>query len=203
MSVTCKLVGRLKSWRTWLLLTTGFGLGAFGMMPKPEVDFRVRWTLPAFASESYEPEGRTDSGPELVFVFIGASRCRWSNLPEAKHLVRKAKLAVRDAAHKQGQGFAAIGIARDVVVSEGTAHLSEFGNFDEVTAGRGWMNAGIMRYVYHDLPGPAATPQVVVVKRNVRVENGQRAFVDERVVTRLAGLVEIRKWVESGMVLGR
>ena len=202
MTRTCRTANQFKNWKIWLLVIAGFGLGAFGMMPKPEVDFRVRWTLPAFASESYQPEGRADSGPELVFVFIGASRCRWSNLAEARQLVRRAKLAVREAAHERGHGFAAVGIARDVVASEGTAHLREFGNFDEVTAGRGWMNIGVMRYVYDDLPGPAATPQIVVVKRNVRVENGQRAFVDEQVLTRLAGLVEIRKWVETGMVLG-
>lgn len=197
-----RLGNGIKSWRVRLLLTGGFLAGLFGLIPRP-VDLHVRWSVPVLAPETYLPEARVDSGPEIVFVFIGSSQCRWSTDPEAQQLVRKAKLAVRETAHQRGHGFAAIGIARDMIASDGIEHLDDFGNFDETLAGRGWMNTGVMKYIYGDLPGPAATPQIVVVKRHVRVENGQRSIVDERVLTRKAGLVEIRKWVETGMALAQ
>lgn len=185
--------------RMWLMLGIGFLLGMFGIMPKPDIQFGVRWSVPVLGRESYVPAARSDSGSELVFVFIGSSRCHWSNRPELRSLVGTAILAVRDRSRAQGDGFAAIGIARDVVASEGVAHLAAFGEFDEVMAGRGWLNAGVLHYIYNELPGPAATPQIVVLRRTVVVDNGQRSVTDERVVARKAGVAEIRGWVEDGL----
>lgn len=196
-----KRLWRPKGRRTWILLGTGFILGTVGLVPKPDIDLGVRWSLPALAREAYVPSARTDSGSELVFVFVGSSGCSWSNRPELPEMVRTAKLAVRDRSRAEDKGFAAIGIAKDVVPSKGIAHLAAFGDFDEVMAGRGWLNAGVLRYVYDDLPGPAATPQIIVVARDVLVDRGQRAILDERVVARMTGLAEIREWVGDGMRL--
>ena len=186
---------------TWLLLGTGFLLGVFGLVPKPDIDLAVQWSIPALARESYTPTARTDSGSELVFVFVGSSSCSWSNRPELRDFVRTARLAVRDKSIAEDIGFAAVGVARDVVASKGIAHLAAFGEFDEIMAGRGWLNSGVLRYIYGDLPGPAATPQILVVERRVVVDQGQRSVAGERVVARHAGLAEIRKWVDRGMPL--
>lgn len=187
--------------RIWLCLGGGFVLGLVGLVPKPDVTLDVQWSVPALAPESYLPSARTDTGEELALIFVGSSRCRWSNRPELPGLVRQAKLAIRDRAQAEEVGFVAIGIARDAVASAGIRHLAEYGDFDELTAGRGWLNAGVLRYVFNELPGPAATPQIIVVRRDVVVNGGQRTIGNERVVVRIVGFTQIRDWVESGMAL--
>ncbi len=197
-----RLRGYGRNGRVWLVLGLGFALGLFGFVPRADIDVDIRWSIPILSSsDPYLPDARTDSGEELVFILVGSSQCHWSNRPELRKLVRQAKLAIRDGARSRGLGFAAVGVARDVIASKGIEHLATFGDFDEIMAGRGWFNIGVMRYIFHDLPGPAATPQILIVERTVEIRGKQRLILDERVLTRRVGLVEIREWVESGMVL--
>ena len=65
-------------------------------------------------------------------------------------------------------------------------------------SGLGWANVGVLKYVYGDLSGRAATPQVLVVARSLQSEQGDYRFRDERVLSRAVGAEEIRKWVEAG-----
>lgn len=81
----------------------------------------------------------------------------------------------------------------------GLDHLAKFGFFDELSTGRGWVGMGMMKYVFGDIPGPASTPQVIVLGRTLRRQpGGQTAFDGEDVVVRKVGLEEIRLWVERG-----
>ncbi len=66
-----------------------------------------------------------------------------------------------------------MGVARDIVPEKGIEHMSRFGRFDEMIAGMGWRNTGLAKYVYGELPGPAATPQVIVTTRSTMLEGGQ------------------------------
>lgn len=97
-------------------------------------------------------------------------------------------------------GFATIGIARDRSSRAGIDHLSQFGTWDEVLSGRGWLNTGVIKYVYDDLPGRAATPQVIVVERSVR-RTPTVAIEQEGVVFRRVGLDQITRSVELGRSL--
>ncbi|MCY3599679.1 MAG: hypothetical protein OXN85_06885, partial [Gemmatimonadetes bacterium] len=87
-----------------------------------------------------------------------------------------------------------------LVVQNGLEHLERFGPFDEVTAGRGWLNMGVLEYIYGDLPGVAATPQVIVVERTVK-RDGEWRIEDQRVLARRAGLDEIEEWAKEGAPL--
>ena len=188
--------------RWMFLLVAGFAIGFLGFVPWPDVALDIQWSVPAFPRQSYLPDARIDEGEELMLVFVGSSRCHWSSHPELPELVRHAKLAIRSRAENEEMGFAALGIARDVAVHAGLEHLATFGEFDEVMAGRGWLNTGVLQYVYNEFPGRAATPQVVVLRRRVAIEGGQRSIEDEHVILRKVGLTQIRTWVESGMTLG-
>lgn len=130
---------------------------------------------------------------EYVFVFIGSSVCGASNrpyLPDAVE-VAKGKLAAR--AEADGARLHTIAVARDRSVSAGLEHLRKFGDFDEVTAGGGWANHAVNRYVYQTFPGPGVTPQVVVVKREVARGGGSSS--PPQLVIRKVGAAEIRRWV--------
>lgn len=158
--------------------------------------------LRAKDGDSYEVGYPTPEGEQLVMVYFGMSSCSWSNakgLPEAIEEVRRA---LREKARKKGWSFVAVGVALDWSVEEGLGHLRKLGHFDEVSVGSNWTNSMAIRYLWEDFPGPAATPQVVVLKRTVGMREGGTGgvayFVDkERVLTRKLGTVEIEQWVKD------
>lgn len=104
------------------------------------------------------------------------------------------------SSEERSVGFATSGVARDLVVRHGLEHLEKFGAFDEVTTGRGWLNMGVLEYIYGDMPGAAATPQVIVVERTVK-RDGEWGIEDQRVLARRAGLDEIEEWAKEGSPL--
>ena len=175
----------------WLAVAGGAVVGLVGAFPVP---IEVRWSVPLLAADLYVPMARQDSGDELVFVFVGSSRCRWSNDPQLPSLVKKGRTAVTAQAIEASMGFAAIGITSDVVPESGVEHLGRFGGFDQVVTGMGWRNVGLMKY----LDGPAATPQVLVLARSVVVEAGHWEVRNERLLVRRHGLSGIRQWVKDG-----
>lgn len=178
------------------VLGIGFMLGAVGLMPVPDVS--IAWRVPAVESSQYVPASPVEPGEEVLLVYLGSSSCYWSNAPGLPSLVRKLKINLQRRVQSAGAAFAAVGIARDRSAATGMKHLQKFGAFDETTAGHGWFNEGIRRYVYEDLPGPAGTPQIIIVRRTLAVEGDQRSVANERVLARMVGLGEIQEGVEAG-----
>lgn len=177
----------------------GLVLAFMGLVPIPE----VRWKLPAKEAGEYRPESRLSSGEELAIVFVGSSACAWSNRPELMRVVKNLKTTLAGRAAAAGIGFSAVGVARDIVAERGIAHLAKFGRFDEVMSGRGWANTGIQKYLYNTMPGPGATPQILVLARSLDFSTGHVAIVDERVLARKVGLKEITAWVDEGAPLAK
>lgn len=178
----------------------GLGLGVVGLFPIPDIDFRLR--VPFFDRREPVPVARNDPGGELVVVVIGASTCVWSNSDAFEKVVRKAKETIQAYARQRQLGFATMGISVDTWADTGMEYLSRFGRFDEIAVGRSWRNTSALKYIYGAYPGPAATPQVLVVARTVVQEGGQWAVDDERVLVRKIGISEIEKWVAGGAGLG-
>lgn len=195
-------VGRLRNFRgravaAACVLLIGFVVGVSGRLPVPNIS--VDWRTRSADQEDYQPARRIDDGEELVLVAIVSSTCAWSNLPEVKRAIREAKLRLSRRAEEDGLGFAAIGVARDMSAEAGVDHLREHGLFDEVRAGRGWYNSGVMEFVYGDFAGPGITPQVVVMTQRVWFEAGERRVSDRTVLARKLGSGAILNWVESGL----
>ncbi|HWK90419.1 MAG TPA: hypothetical protein VNP72_10540 [Longimicrobium sp.] len=174
-----------------------------GAVPIPAVTLHWRTAAPA----GYAPSFRAPAGREMAFVFIGASHCTPSNHESLPPAVERLKLLLRDRAARSGRSFTTLGIARDWSVDAGLAHLGKFGLFDEVVAGRNWLNVGLLRYVWEDVPGQAATPQVLVLDRRLvdrgAPEAADGVVQDERLVTRLVGWEEIERWAARGAPLPR
>lgn len=176
----------------------GFGLTTFGVMPIPDV--HVRWRVPLMEAGRYQPVA-TVPGEEIVLVYVGSSKCAWSNAEELPRIVDGLKQELLARARRAEKGFTAIGVAQDAVAANGVNHLLRFGEFDEIIAGRGWANTAIQKYVYGDLPGPAGTPQVLVVARTLGHETGHVIVAEERILTRMVGLNEISEWAAAGAPL--
>ena len=194
---------RVPGGKYWVLaaagILAGYGLGSNGLMP--DVDITVR--LPAVEAGLYQPSGRLPDGEELTLVYIGSSSCVWSNADELPGMIESLKHDLEAQAAARGIDFAAIGVAVDQVAADGLEHLDGFGAFDEVVAGRSWANTGVATYVYGDIPGKAATPQVIVLERTLDRDDAGMRYVTDRVLTRASGLLEIEDLVKQGKLLER
>lgn len=177
-------------------VAAGLVLAVSGRLSTPRVI--LRWPLGLTDTNGYRAKANQAPGDELVLVYIGSSGCSWSNGPELPGIVSGLKTTLQDQAQNSGRAFAAVGIARDGIAATGISHLAKFGEFDEVMSGRGWANTGIQKYVYGDLPGEGATPQVLVVTRTLDYRLGHVSVVDERVLVRKVGIDEITDWVDAG-----
>lgn len=159
-----------------------------------------RWiSVPWAADGDYLP-GRVEPGePEMVLVFIGSPSCVWSTHESLPPLVEKAKVALSSRADSLGRSFTALGAVPSVGVERGLDFLGGFGLFDEIAVGSGWSNLTLLKYVYNDFPGQAATPQVVVLER--LLQPGTRQLIAETVLFRSVGVEPMRTWAEHGFPL--
>lgn len=139
----------------------------------------------------------TTTGDERLLVYIGSSTCGPSNDDSLPALVATLRVRVRAWAQRDRRRFVVVGIAKDRDVRSGLHHLARFGDFDEVTTGRNWANMGVLKYVYRDLPGPGATPQVLVVDRHLTNEIGGVEVRNEVVRIRRVGLREVSEWAAA------
>lgn len=198
---------QLKANRLRLLAITTVVVGAFlgvtlrsvGWIRLPKITMqweRIR------DPDDYRPATVPNEGDEIALIYIGSSNCVWSNDPALPELIKNLKLVLADRAETTGLDFTAVGVARDMVATDGISHLHRFGAFDEIMSGRGWDNTGVQKYIYDALPGPAATPQVIVVRRTRDTDRGWPEISDEWVLTRKLGLRQIGDWVSQGAPLG-
>ena len=186
-----------------LVLASAFVVGYSG-----QAERFTPWTRSSsWSGGRYVPAAAISPGIEMAMVFIGSSTCGPSNADALPGWIDDIKLQVREQARARGAAFAAVGIARDRSVADGIEHLRRFGSFDEVITGRGWLNTGMLRYVWEDLPGRAATPQVLVVERRIVDRSSPAAaeavVADERILVRKVGLREIERWTTSGAPIPR
>ena len=142
-------------------------------------------TSPARAADA---EVRT--GDERLLVYVGSSTCDFSNVEEIPRLVNAIRERVRASA--ESRRFVMVGIAKDQNVTAGLKHLAKVASFDEVMTGRSWANIGVLKYVYSDLRGVAATPEVVVVDRRLINDQTGTRVENETVIVRAAGLNGLR-----------
>lgn len=139
-----------------------------------------------------------DTVAELALVYVGSSSCTFSD-PE---VLRPAISDVRDSLEQRGAAAGyrvkAIGVSVDNDVGRGVQHLEEVAEFDEIVVGNGWQNLGSLNYVFGELGGEPATPQLLVVRRVVQ-EGIYHAVLEEELLGRHTGLNAIRLWLSAGI----
>ena len=190
--------GTWSRWSAWLWGLAGFALA-----------FVVAYTNPRLGGNSSRagndqtlvPEGPFRAKRVIVMVFLGSAHCTASNAPDVRDAIATIKADLRQRAQTRGWSFITIGVARDRLASAGLKHLRWHGGFDEVSAGLGPWNTVYGRYVWRDLPGVAATPQVLVTELS-RTDGNELGVeldrVEERLVVRQVGRRAILAYAANG-----
>lgn len=173
-----------------ILAVAAFAVGRFTMERVQRI---------AVATDATRSNALPTPGTQLLFIYIGSSRCAPSNAPEIVGQVDSLKRLVRMHAQHRGVGFASLGVAREISVQAGMKHLAKFTSFDEVDIGQRELNQSSLRFIARDHPGIAATPQLVVVQRTVQAVGVgvDAAGITETVLVRKVGLLEIRRWMDQ------
>lgn len=175
---------------------------AGGYVPTPTVKF-------SFAQRpgtGYQPAFRlpAEERRELAMIYFSQSGCRACNIETLPAAVESVKQGLARRAEVTNHALVVMGVSLDWDPERGYEHLRRFGRFDEVSAGRSWINSSAMRYVWQDLPGTSGTPQIVIVERTFQpaTQLGEPPrIVGERVVLRKLGYVEIETWAKQGAPL--
>lgn len=166
-------------------------------MPTPEVDIEVAWRTAD--DNRYRPSYSLQGGEEIAFIFIGASSCAAANGDRITTIVRSAKKAIDMYADSVGLSYRTIGVSRDWSAQEGAKYLDKFGKFHEISSGGNWLNIGVIKYVYDELSGKGATPQLLLVQRQVKGREAPTYSIEnERLLLRKVGMREISQWQAAG-----
>lgn len=144
-----------------------------------------------------------DSGEEYVGVFVGGTKCGWSNHDSVPYFIRAIFDSIEVAAKGSDYGFRRVGIAVGWSVMEGIDYLQWVEEFDEVSTGSNWLNQGIEKYVRANFGGRVVTPQIILIKREIGSRAGENGYFGRQIsrevtVGRLVGLDVIRRAVGKG-----
>lgn len=155
----------------------------------------------AGAQERYTPSTSNPSGPELVAVFITAEFCIGSRQPHMPQTIERMKLLLAAQTAPARRGLAVVGVSLDWKTQAGIDHLAKFGAFDEMIVGRNWFGTGAIHFVWRDHAGQPATPQIVLLRREVTIGQIGVTATTDRELRRIVGAEAIKAWVDSGAVV--
>jgi hypothetical protein len=153
---------------------------------------------PAIAQQRYVPSTKNPSGPEIVAVFLTAEFCIGSRQPHMPATIERMKMLLAERSAQAGEGLSIVGVSLDWRTQEGVDHLAKFGAFDEIVVGRNWFGTGAIHFVWRDLAGQPTTPQILLLRRQITVEERGVSATAERQVRRIVGADAIKEWVDSG-----
>lgn len=162
--------------------------------------------------QEYEPRYELPrTGSEVLLVFISTSGCIGNKAERLDDAIRGAKVALNERIEAQGQAFFTIGSAPQWSVEEGLDYLirgltpgfddKDFGPWDEVQAGRNWLNSSAVDYIWRGVRGRPAVPQIVVIERSVTRGEGGIQIGEDRLLARAIGGDGIVEWFDEGMPL--
>jgi len=145
----------------------------------------------------YAPTVDAAIGHEITMVFVGSPDCTFSTSPDVEAAVRKLKLEAAAATADAGIPFRAIGVSVNDNPEDGIRFLAGLGQFDEISAGGYYGNSTAQRFIFGRAPGPAATPQVILLER-LSDPDGPPGSFRETVLSRLSGASSILEEAREG-----
>ena len=141
---------------------------------------------------------------ELLVVFLVSANCGATQSPDLRDLAPKLWASLKRIGSAEGKRVISIGVSVDADPDQGLRVLRQFGPFDEVIAGGGWVNAGSSLFLLGSVAGPQAVPQLVLLEREVRREGGLQNPSVPALVTRRVGLERIIDYAQrvGGLKIG-
>ena len=152
-----------------------------------------------FINYEYVPKYRKEYSRELQLIYIGSSRCAFSNNKEMYDAVDGIKSLLSEKADSLSIGFTSIGIASDWDPDQGIDHLNKFGYFDEIIVGNNWSNTGVVRYL-GEMNGELSTPQILVTLRTYIGPVKAKVSEEKKILT-ITGMDNIANWFKNGASL--
>lgn len=137
------------------------------------------------------------AGRQILFVYIGSETCGFSREAGFQAIVRTAQMRVAQQARANKQAFSSLGVSAGQSSLLGIKYLADFGPFDEVISGRGFLNTAAMKYFFDEFAGDASFPQILVVQRDLSYLEPGYTYRNEKVLLRAVGVPQIEKWVED------
>ncbi len=141
-------------------------------------------------------------GTEWEAVLVVNSQCIPSSDPRLPSAVRSILQAVYRQAHVQNESMTTVGAVTDLDPRDGLRFLAQFGEFDQVIAGRGYRSMGYdLTRDPNDSDRPMGTPTLVVRSHTLSVSpNGQVAVGHDSIIVALLGtnqIVHFAEWIEG------
>lgn len=91
-----------------------------------------------------------------------------------------------------------VGVAIEGNTEASRHFIANFGEFDEVVVGRGWLSSAAVTYVWRDPRGFGGIPQLILLRRNITVNDTTISVSPDSLVLRLIGERAISAWAKSG-----
>jgi len=96
-------------------------------------------------------------GLYIRMVYIGSSKCVYSNNRHTHKMVSDIKKRLESSFKETGVGFVSTGISTDRSSKEGLEFLKKSGPYNEILVGGGSFNLGLIKYV----SGSTSTPKII------------------------------------------
>lgn len=157
--------------------------------------------------KGYVPSYKVENKEEMVMIYITNPTCGYCSDPEMIGVVKQIKQGLNKKAHSMGMGFMVIGISNNWKIENGYEHLKKFGDFDEVLIGNNWFGTGGIKYIFNEIPGTPAIPNLVITKRTYAGNmNSDSSFVargveNETLVKRMFGIDGLKNFLSEGLPL--
>lgn len=154
-------------------------------------------------SDLVYPRPRTDSlafGPsvERLIVFIGSSACLSSTRDSLRSDLRVLGTKVLVKQPRAAPRMILIGVSVDYDVKAGTQYLNSLYPFQEIVAGRGFLNSASSLFILGQVSPALSVPQIVVLDRMIQVDSSSISVQQAKLVRRVIGADSIHAWVSKG-----
>jgi hypothetical protein len=91
-----------------------------------------------------------------------------------------------------------IGVSIDYDVDSGIRYLAALYPFDEITVGRGFLNASVSLFLLGQAERALAVPQILVMHRQIQIDSSAISVGSSSIVRRVIGADSIHAWVSRG-----